>query len=181
MSDPTIARQSSDSSAHNTINIPTAKIFFQQSPGVNKGDQGVEGLEYQVTSLVGGKETVIQPPRKTNKEGLATVPIPGESSQLQLLHLSQVVARYDVVIDPAGLDQTVAGPGVEQRLQALGYQMGQHGPSEDGVNAPEKERYEFERSLLDFQADEEVRPDANALDNSTLDRLIDEIDKLNSK
>jgi hypothetical protein len=32
---------------------------------------------------------------------------------------------------------------------------------------PRKERYEFERSLLDFQADEEVRPDANALDNST--------------
>jgi hypothetical protein len=147
-----ISRLLPSSGAFNTLALPPpVPVLLQMSPGFPGTDpRGINGLDFQVT-LAG---RVIQTGR-TGPDGKVDVRVPvGGSSLLQLLFNGAVVATYEVSVsaDPLAAVNTVAGQ--QQRLRLLGYQIGHSGPDGNGVDpAAASPVLEFERSVLDFQAD----------------------------
>jgi hypothetical protein len=173
-----IARQVPDSSLFDTINFPTVEIRFQRSPGKGQDVRGIIALQFQVE--VAG--TIIQT-GLTGKDGLIKMMIPGGAAQLQLLHKGQVVARYDVSVDPDPLAPIDTAKGQQQRLRMLGYQERHAGDFKDGITglkaAPtgKSQKVEtdqirtnvedvgFERSILDFQVDIDTTPGNSSIVN----------------
>jgi len=163
MSNPTpISRLTSDSTAHNTLNSPpTVPIFFQMSPSTPSGDvRGIAGIRFQVT--IDGR--VVQS-GTTPQNGRVDVQVPpGGQSTLQLQDDSgDVVAEYNVTVNSDPLDAVNTIRGQQQRLRMLGYQIGKDGEG-NGVNlnndTKDDPNADWERSILDFQADENLFADA---------------------
>jgi len=156
----TIARLVTSSAAFNTLALPPAvPILLQKSPGFPNADtRGIEGMDFQVTT--GGR--VIQAGR-TAADGKVDVRVPvGGSSTLQLMFNGAVVASYEVTVSPDPLAAANTTAGQMQRLRLLGYQIGHGGPDGNGVDpAAATPPLEFERSVLDFQADNAAFTDAN--------------------
>ncbi len=151
-----ISRLISGSTAHNTLSLPPAvPVFFQRSPDFPQGDaRGIDSLHFQVR-LNG---TIIQS-GQTGADGRIDVRVPvGGSSQLELLHNGTVVATYTVSVSTAPLAAVTAIDGQKQRLRLLGYHIGHGGADGDGVDTVQN--MEFERSVLDFQADTGAFTDA---------------------
>ncbi len=145
-----VARLFNAATAFNTLNLPPpVQIFLHRSPAFPNGDvRGIRGLDFQVTS--GG--VVIQV-GQTGADGKIDVRVPpGGSSTLQLMRAGAVVAEYIITVDSAALDPVSAVNGQQERLRLLGYQTGHAGANGDGVDGTAT--MEFERSVLDFQADE---------------------------
>lgn len=155
-----ISRLFSGSKAFNTLSLPPAvPVFLQGSPGFPSGDKrGIDGMEFQVVSA--GK--VIQK-GKTGDTGRIDVRVPvGGSSTLQLMFNGTVMASYEVSVSTPALAAANTVTGQMQRLRLLGYQIGHAGPDGDGVDPAAATRpVEFERSALDFQADNGSFTDAN--------------------
>jgi len=104
---------------------------------------------------------------------------PGGSATLQLLFGGNVVAEYEVTVDHSPLSDLNAGDaildpgskaqaaneatngtsikGTQERLRMLGYQIGHGG---DGTGVSGTMTSEWERSVLDFQADQNLFCDA---------------------
>lgn len=141
---------------HNTLNVRTVELCFQRSPGEPGGTpRGIDKLQYRVTS--GG--AVIQAATATGPDGKVVVRVRGQSVTVELLHAGNPVAAYQVRTTQAGFDPVTEIEGQQQRLRFLGYQIGHGGAAGDGVTgAPSME---FERSVLDLQADAGLFVDAN--------------------
>ena len=160
-----IARQLPGSTAHNTLNMPSVELRFQQAPG-NFAKTGIGGLAFRVTA----DGRVIQA-GVTDAEGRLQTLVPGGSARLELLFAGAVAAAYDVTVDPDALAPVTEPAGQQQRLRLLGFQIGRGGPSKDGVTgkatAPtgarqdpkpqdsslDDEDMKFERGVLEYQAD----------------------------
>ena len=166
-----VARLAPGSTAFNTLNKPPAiPIFFQKSPDFGSGGRGIQGMDFQV--LVNGAVDATGP---TGADGKVDVRVPpGGSATVQLMFGGKVVAEYEVTVDANPLSDLNAGDavmnpgsttqaaneatngtqirGTQERLRMLGYQIG-HGGDEgtgvSGVMTPE-----WERGMLDFQADQ---------------------------
>jgi len=159
-----ISRLVTGSPAFNTLNLPpSVPILFQRSPGFPNGDvRGIDGLEFQV--LIAG--AVVQSGR-TGADGKIDVRVPpGGTSTLQLMNGGAVVAEYSVTVDTGALAPVAQIDGQQQRLRLLGYQVGHTGADGNGVD--NAQNINFERSILDFQADTEgvppqLVPDANVV------------------
>jgi len=157
-----IARLIKSSSAFNTLALPPAvPVFLQMSPGFPNGDKrGIVGLDFQVVS--GGK---VISQGKTADDGKIDVRVPvGGSSTVQLMFNGAVVASYEVKVTADPLAPVAAITGQMQRLRLLGYQIGHLGADGDGVDAAATAAtvpMEFERSVLDFQADNGSFTDAS--------------------
>lgn len=144
-----IARLIRDATAHNTINVRTAEIYFQKSPGNSTGDtRGIEGLTYRVMS--GGVE--IQSGTTTD-DGLISVSIRGnDPSIVEILHNGQVMSQYQVRLRDDALEADTTLIGVQRRLRQLGYQLGSAGATNDGVDGQMGVR--TDRAIQQFQADQ---------------------------
>jgi hypothetical protein len=169
-----ISRLVNDSTAHNTLNQPPAiPIFLQMSPDAPEGDvRGISGVNFQV--LING---AVAQSGTTPKDGRIDVRVPpGGSSTLQLLVDGSAVADYEITVDSSALDPADQVRGQQERLRMLGYQIGSDGPDGNGVNAATADaknvkNAEFERGLLDFQADQGLFPDG-IVGNLTRPRLV---------
>lgn len=151
----TIARQALNSLLHNVLNSRVVPILFHKSPGNDSGgDRAISGLRWQVRA----QGFVIQN-GTTGNDGRIDMTVRGRSSTLELLHGGSVVARYDVSVSRAALAAANTVEGQKQRLRLLGYQIGHGGPDGNGVDN-NASVMEFERSVLDFQADESLYDDA---------------------
>ena len=144
-----IARLVKGSAAHNTLTLPPpVPVFFQRSPGFPSGDvRGIDGLDFEVV-LAG---STIQTGR-TGADGRIDVRVPlAGSSTLRLMVNGAAVATYEISRTSDALAAANAVDGQKQRLRLLGYQIGHAGPDGNGVDTAQN--VEFERSVLDFQAD----------------------------
>jgi hypothetical protein len=142
-----LARLTLDSEAHNTLNLNTVEIFFQKSPGKDKGDKrGIKGLKYRVIS-----KGLTTSEKETGEDGRIEMHIQGEQATLQLLWEGQAIAEYVVTVSNADLASETTLLGQQQRLRILGYQLGHMGNDQNGVDG--NKRWETERAILDFQAD----------------------------
>ncbi|HXB72167.1 MAG TPA: peptidoglycan-binding protein [Candidatus Acidoferrales bacterium] len=147
-----IARLVSSSAAFNTLALPPpVPIHLQRSPDFPGGAaRGIDGLDFHVVS--GGSLIQIG---KTGADGKIDVRVPaGGSSTVQLLFNGGVVAEYEVTRDDTALAAVNTVLGQQQRLRMLGYQIG-HGPP-DGNGVDGNVSLNFERSILDFQADQGI-------------------------
>jgi hypothetical protein len=153
-----IARLLASSTSLNTLNLPpSVPVHFQRSPDFPGGPaRGISGLTFQVSS--GG--AVIQS-GTTGADGKVDVRVPpGGSATVQLLVSGAVVAEYSVTVDSGALAAVNTVLGQQQRLRMLGYQTGHSGADGNGVDGNLNSL--FERSVLDFQADQGLLPDAAA-------------------
>ena len=151
----TIARQAVNSVLHNVLNTRVVEIYFHRSPGKDSGgDRAIPGLDYQVRA----QGFVIQH-GTTGADGKIDMSVRGPSSTLEILYNGTVVSEYEVSVSTAVLDPAGNMLGQKQRLRLLGYQIGHGGPNGNGVD--NVNNMEFERSVLDFQADSGLLNDAN--------------------
>jgi hypothetical protein len=172
-----VARLTSSATAFNTLNLPPAiPVHFHRSPDFPSGPRGIAGLEFQV--VVAG---ALISQGTTGADGRIDVRVPpGGSATLQLLSGGAVVAEYEVTIDSSPLSDLNAGDaildpgsaaqaaneatnavsirGTQERLRMLGYQIGHGGPEGTGVSGVMT--IEWERAVLDFQADQNLLADA---------------------
>jgi hypothetical protein len=154
-----ISRLVTGATGHNTLALPPAvPVFLQRSPGFPGSARGIEHLDFQV--LLNG--SVIQQ-GTTGADGRIDVRVPpGGSSTLQLMFNGAAVASYEVSVSPDPLAAANTTTGQMQRLRLLGYQIGHAGPDGNGVDpGAATPPVEFERSVLDFQADNGSFTDAN--------------------
>ena len=151
-----VARLVSASGAFNTLALPPpVPIHLHRSPDFPGGAaRGIDSLDFRV--VTGG--AVIQAGR-TGPDGKIDVRVPpGGSSTVQVLFGGAVVAEYEVTVDSAALDAVGTVQGQQERLRMLGYQIGHSGPDGNGVDGTAN--FVFERSMIDFQADQGIVMDA---------------------
>ncbi len=142
-----LSRLTLDSKAYNTLNLHTVEIFFQKSPGKDKGDKrGIKGLKYRIIS-----KGVATPERETGEDGRVEMHIQGDQATLQLIWEGKVVAEYIVTVSNADLESETTLLGQQRRLRILGYHLGHAGNDQNGVDGNKRRR--TERAILDFQAD----------------------------
>jgi hypothetical protein len=140
---------------------PPVPIHIQRSPDFPQGDtRGVAGLNFQV--LISGAVTQVG---VTAADGKIDVRVPpGGTATLQLMQAGVSVAEYVISVDATALSAANTVQGQQERLRMLGYQLGHDGADGNGVDGTQ--RMEFERSVLDFQADQGILPDGNANANT---------------
>jgi hypothetical protein len=150
-----ISRLITDSLAHNTLDSNTVRIYFQKSPAKPNSDQrGIEKLDWQVTD---GANVIAK--GTTAADGLIEVEVRGDSATLQLLSQGAPLATYDVSIRTDPLEANTTVEGVQRRLRALGYQIGDAGNDKNGVDGKLGTR--TDRAIHDFQADHKLVIDGN--------------------
>jgi len=150
-----IARQAFTSQLFNALNSQVVPIIFQKSPGVdNGGDRTIPNLNWQVRA-----QGVVIQNGVTANNGRIDMIIRGPSSTLELLHNGVPVAQYVVQASSAALDAVTTVSGQKQRLRLLGYQLGHSGPEGNGVDN-NAGVMEFERSVLDLQAEHNATTNA---------------------
>jgi len=139
-----IARLVHSSSAHNTLNLPSVEIHIQRCPGQPDGDRGIAGLDYEIR--VGSR---VAQSGTTGDDGKIEVRIPVGSVPV----VAVMGTEYQVRASSADFADVATTTGKKERLRHLGYQLGHDGADGNGVDAVAA-RYEYERSVLDFQADQ---------------------------
>lgn len=148
-----VTRLTSDSTAHNTVNIRTVEIYFHKSPGWPDGDQrGIEGLEYQVVS-----EGNVTQRGRTGRDGKIEMSIRGHESILQLMVNGAAVAEYRITIRDEDWEASTTIIGIQRRLRALGYHLGHSGEGMDGIDGDLG--YKTDKAILDYQIDYEHTSD----------------------
>lgn len=148
-----VARLTSDSTAHDTVNTRTVEIYFHKSPGWPDGDQrGIEGLEYQVLS-----EGRVTQSGRTGNDGKIEMSIRGSESTLQLMFNGASVAEYRITIRDEDWEASNTIIGVQRRLRALGYHLGHAGEGMDGIDGNLGEK--TDKAILDFQIDQNLTAD----------------------
>jgi hypothetical protein len=172
-----VARLVPGATAFNTLNSPPpVPIHFHKSPDFPSGGRGIAGLDFQVE--VGGA-IVLQ--GTTPADGKIDVRVPaGGTATVRLLVSGAPVAEYEVTVDQNPLSDLNAGDpvldpgtqpqatteannpvsirGTQERLRMLGYHIGHGGGEGTGVSGVLTT--EWERSILDFQVDQNLLPDA---------------------
>jgi len=139
---------------HNALNVKTVKVYFQRSAGTHAivEKRGIKGLSYRILSSTGD---VIREGSQTGKDGMVSVPVPaGQTVTLEILG-----SQYEVSI-PGNLHPIGEMRGVQQRLSRLGYQVGPLHGDNRLANTYENPDETTERGILDFQADNDLFPDA---------------------
>jgi len=139
---PRIARLVARFQGQNAINVPTADIYIQKVPGTPSGARGVPDLEYEV--VINGRVTQSG---RTGNDGLIKVRVPAGPAPV----LRVMGSEYEISITNAAFANVNTTKGKKERLRYLGYQIGHAGANGNGVD-DENQRFEYERSILDFQA-----------------------------
>ena len=171
-----IARLVPGSTAFNTLALPPpVPVHFHKSPDFPSAGRGIAGLDFEVEALgavVAGT---------TGADGRIDVRVPpGGSATIRILVAGTAVSEYEVTIDLTPLSSLNAGDavldpgskaqaaneatngtsirGTQERLRMLGYQIGHGGADGNGVSGVMTT--EWERSVIDFQVDQDLLADA---------------------
>jgi hypothetical protein len=171
-----VARLVPGATAFNTLNSPPPiPIHFHKSPDFPSAGRGIVKLAFEVDvagTIVSGT---------TGADGKIDVRVPaGGSATIRLMVGGNPVAEYEVTVDQNPLSDLNAGDpiidpgtqpqatteatnavsirGTQERLRMLGYQIAHGGAEGTGVSG--LLTAEWERSILDFQVDQNLRPDA---------------------
>ena len=156
-----VARQAINSLLHNVLSSRSVPILFHKSPGNDSGgDRAIPGIDWQVRA----QGFLIQN-GTTGNNGRIDMNIRGGSSTLELLDNGNVVAEYEVTASTAALAAATTVRGQKERMRLLGYQLGHGGPDGNGVDN-NANVVEYERSILDVQADHGQTSDANVTANT---------------
>lgn len=147
-----VARLIADINAFNAIMVQKADIYIQKYPGPPNVNAGVEKLDYTVET--NGRVT------QSGKSGA------NGKIEVRVLIGSKTVLKvmgteYEVSISGAAFAPVANHLGRKERLRYLGYQIGHYGPNKNGVDNNSTPRFEYERSVCDFQADKGNTHDAN--------------------
>ena len=144
-----VPRRAGGAGGHAAIRRRTIQLIFQRYPGSDAASV-ISGLDYEVTVGTG-------PTRRgtTGNDGKVTVRVaPGTITTLRILG-SEFEVRLSGALHPIEEMR-----GVQQRLRMLGYYRGPfHGDARraDTYNNPNEVT---EKAILDFQADNDLFPDA---------------------
>jgi len=151
-----VARMARFHEGFNALNLRTVVIYLQKCPGAPNATRGIEDADYRV--LADGAEIATG---RTGSNGRIEVRLrPGVTTIVEVLG-----SQYEVTRDGAALAAVTTTEGRKERLRYLGYHLGHGGPHGDGVDT-NAEVFEYERSVLDFQAAHGVTTDG---DETTLD------------
>lgn len=169
MSDDAIARQVTDSESHNTLASRTVEITFQRSPGNPEEDtRGIAGIQWRVMS-----DGVEVQSGTTEEDGIVHVEIRGSAATvLELIHEGIAVSQYQITIREGGYEPDAQLIGVQRRLRQLGYQLGHHGESADGIDGEMGRK--TDAAIQDFQIDQHMEFDS-VIGDRTKSALNDEV------
>jgi hypothetical protein len=146
-----ISRLMRSASGFNTLNVPTAEVFFQRSPGNPQGpERGINSLEFRVI-----KNGVVIQSGRTGDDGKIDMSLPGGNATLELLVNGAMVAQYDVRLRAGAAEAVNTTAGQQRRLRMLGYHLG-HAGAPESVGVDGTMNRETDRSVLEFQADSNV-------------------------
>lgn len=154
----------------------TVDLYFQRSPG-NPGaeDRGIEGLKVRVLGerWTGENETtdvdgrVVVKEETTDADGHVAVEFPDPAEEgkkkekveltVQLLYEGRVVSTYKIERRREEFEPVDKVSGQQRRLRILGYQLGHYGEEGYGVDGVMGRK--TDRSILEFQADQEIKFD----------------------
>jgi hypothetical protein len=172
-----IARLVPGSTAFNTLATPPpVPVHFHKSADFPSGGRGIAGLDFEVEV-----QGAVIAQGTTGADGKIDVRVPpGGTAKIKILVAGTTVSEYDVTIDLNPLSSLNAGDavldpgsapqaanettnatsirGTQERLRMLGYQIGHGGAEGTGVSGVMTT--EWERSILDFQVDQGLLPDA---------------------
>jgi peptidoglycan hydrolase-like protein with peptidoglycan-binding domain len=152
-----IARLMAGSAAFNTVNIPTVNIFLQKSPGKPSGDQrGITGVTFQV--IKDGAEIQTG---TTAADGKVVMQVPGGSAILRL-NAGGASTDYNVSVRNDAIEGAGTDAGKQRRLRMLGYHLAHAGADGNGVDGSAIPSTQFDRSVLEFQADQGLAMDGIA-------------------
>ena len=154
---PSIARFVSIFNAFNALNVRTAVIYVQKYPGKPSVDAGIKDLDFEVLS----NGVVTQIGKSTANGRIDVRVLPGANTVLKVMG-----SEFNVTVTNDAFAAVNTHTGRKERLRYLGYQIGRHGANGNGVDNDATPRFEYERSVLDFQADHSKTTDA---DPTTID------------
>ena len=157
-----IARQVRGATTFNTINLRTVEIFLQKSPGRPGDVRGITGMSFDVVDSTGA---LIQA-GTTGADGRVRMRIQGGVSTLRLL-ASTPAAEYTVRLRDDPIEGQATVDGIQRRLRMLGYHIGHTGADANGVDGAATVSVEFDRSILEFQADANNIPILSVADAAT--------------
>ncbi|GEM_PF-1240830 len=165
-----IARLRRGSPYFNSLNAVTMRIYFQTSPGwadaTDDDDvRGIRGLRYQLRQ---GRYTIQE--GTTGTDGKIDILVRPGTLHLDILHGDRVQSTYEVrnLTGTAPDEDTIEG--VKRRLRTLGYQLGDSGTNQDGVDGNMDEA--LDRAILEFQVN--LEQTINGVANADLCETIDE-------
>jgi len=155
MSATPISRLVAGSTALNTLNIPTVEIYLQKSPAKPSGDQrGIAGVDWEVV-----KDGDVIQTGTTGKDGKVEMWVPGGSATLRV-KAAGATAEYAVSVRNDRIEELDSVMGPQRRLRMLGYHLGHSGGEGNGVDGIARPSREFDRSVLEFQADSSRKMDS---------------------
>lgn len=140
-----VARLVTNATGFNTVNLLTAVIYLQKHPGKPNPQTGIAGLEYKVES----DGVIIQSGTSAADGKIEVRCFPGTKTVLKVMGCG-----YEVSVSNAAFTAVNTHQGRKERLRYLGYQIGHYGTNKDGVDDDSIARYEYERSVCDFQSDQ---------------------------
>lgn len=155
MSVTPISRLVAGSTALNTLNLRTVVIYLQKSPAKPSGDQrGIAGVDWEVV-----KDGDVFQTGTTGKDGKIEMWVPGGSATLRV-KAAGATAEYAVSVRNDRIEELDSVMGPQRRLRMLGYHLGHSGGEGNGVDGIARPSREFDRSVLEFQADSSRKMDS---------------------
>jgi len=154
---PAIARLVAGFDAFNALNVKTTAIYLQKYAGPPSVEAGIANLEFEVVT----NGVVTQKGRSGGNGKIEVRVSPGASAVLKVMG-----SEYTISLSNTAFAAVTTEIGRKERLRYLGYQIGHYGANGDGVDDDATPRFEYERAILDFQADHSKTTDA---DSTTID------------
>ncbi len=139
-----VARLIAAANAFNALNVKTAVIYIQKYPGKPDINAGISNLEYTVES-----DGIVTQKGTSSANGKVEVRVlPGKKTVLKVMG-----SEYEVTVTNDAFSAVNTHTGRKERLRYLGYQIGHYGTNNNGVDNDTTPRFEYERSVCDFQSD----------------------------
>lgn len=149
-----VPRAIPSSSTGATVATRRVRVFLSRSPGAPGTPRGIENADWTLSNGV-----ITTDFGRTGANGLITLQlVPGETAILNVLGTS-----YNITLRLDAIEAANTLSGVQRRLRLLGYQLGDSGPDGNGVHpsASPVMNVETNRAVLEFQADRNIKMDAN--------------------
>lgn len=145
-----IARLRRGSPYFNTLQAVTMRVYFQSSPAwPDSSDsmdvRGIQGIQYRLKQ---GRHLIQE--GTTGADGKIEFLVRRGELTLELVNGGRVQTTYQIRNLDAEPDQDMI-EGVQRRLRTMGYQLGDEGPTRDGVNGDMNEA--TDRTLLECLVD----------------------------
>lgn len=144
-----VSRATSGTSTGSTLALIKVTVFLSRSSGAPHEPHGIQGADFQLL-----ENDVPAASGTTAANGRIDLQLtPGLTHKLVTLGTT-----YEINIRTAALEPVTDFTGQQRRLRMLGYHLGNGGPDNNGVDGTVLHD-RFDRAILEFQADENVKVD----------------------